>query len=146
MSTHTRARAVHLNPCGGERSYLSRLYSRFPAIHFGKLYGLAMSISAVVSLLQYPCFTLVKGALHGDPFYVGAPLHHQCIQQPFHLDKSLCRIRLLPLQVDVALTLLTLLVFVHPVYTFVHCRSLARRRDANSLSQTPQDPKPEAKL
>ena len=44
----------------------------FPARHFGKLYGMVMSISAVFSLLQYPCFALVKGALGGDPFYVGA--------------------------------------------------------------------------
>lgn len=44
----------------------------FPACHFGKLYGLMMSMSAVVSLLQYPCFALVKGALGGDPFFVSA--------------------------------------------------------------------------
>lgn len=44
----------------------------FPACHFGKLYGLMMSMSAVFSLLQYPCFALVKGALGGDPFFVSA--------------------------------------------------------------------------
>lgn len=57
----------------------------FPACHFGKLYGLVMSISALFSLLQYPCFTLVKGALHGDPFYVGATLASQThpSKQPF---------------------------------------------------------------
>lgn len=44
----------------------------FPACHFGKLYGLVMSMSAVVSLLQYPCFALVKGPLGGDPFFVSA--------------------------------------------------------------------------
>lgn len=43
---------------------------RFPSCHFGKLYGLVMALSAVVSLLQYPCFALVKGALGGDPLYV----------------------------------------------------------------------------
>lgn len=43
--------------------------NRFPAQHFGKMYGLMMSLSAVVSLLQYPCFALVK-AFGGDPFYV----------------------------------------------------------------------------
>lgn len=43
-----------------------------------------MSISAVVSLLQYPCFTLVKGALHGDPFYVGTRVQTQCIDEVFH--------------------------------------------------------------
>lgn len=46
------------------------LLLRFPARHFGKLYGLVMSLSAVISLLQYPCFSLVKGPLDGDPFYV----------------------------------------------------------------------------
>lgn len=29
-----------------------------------------MSLSGVVSLLQYPCFALVKGSLGGDPLYV----------------------------------------------------------------------------
>lgn len=57
------------NTC--EMTCLSLSFS-FPACHFGKLYGMVMSISAVFSLLQYPCFALVKGALGGDPFYVGA--------------------------------------------------------------------------
>ena len=42
----------------------------FPSCHFGKLYGLVMALSAVFSLLQYPCFALVKGPLDGDPLYV----------------------------------------------------------------------------
>lgn len=44
----------------------------FPACHFGKLFGVVMSVSAVISLLQYPCFALVRGALGGDPFFVSA--------------------------------------------------------------------------
>lgn len=36
------------------------------------------------------------------------------------------------------MTLLTLLVFVHPVYTFVHCRRLARHRAESALSETPE--------
>ncbi|GAA6230324.1 solute carrier family 43 member 3-like [Lates japonicus] len=84
---------------GGNAAFIS---IAFPACHFGKLYGLVMSISAVISLLQYPCFALVKGALGGDPFFV-----------------------------DVALTLLTLLVFVHPAYIFIHCRRLTRYREDN---------------
>uniref|UniRef100_H3D477 Solute carrier family 43 member 3a n=1 Tax=Tetraodon nigroviridis TaxID=99883 RepID=H3D477_TETNG len=88
---------------GGNAAFIS---IAFPACHFGKLYGVAMSLSALVSLLQYPCFTLVRGPLRGDPFYV-----------------------------DVALTLLTLLVFVHPVYTFVRCRRLARRRAEGPATQ-----------
>ena len=45
----------------------------FPSCHFGKLYGLIMALSAVVSLLQYPCFALVKNVLGGDPLYVSDP-------------------------------------------------------------------------
>lgn len=48
---------------------------RFPPQHFGKLYGLAMALSALVALLQYPCVALVQGPLQGDPFYVSVPFH-----------------------------------------------------------------------
>ncbi|RVE76341.1 hypothetical protein OJAV_G00009350 [Oryzias javanicus] len=84
---------------GGNAAFIS---IAFPACHFGKLYGLVMALSAVFSLLQYPCFSLVRGPLGGDPFYV-----------------------------DVALTLLTLLVFIHPAYVFIHGRNGARRRENN---------------
>lgn len=47
----------------------------FPSCHFGKLYGLVMALSAVFSLLQYPCFALVKGVLGGDPLYVSTFLN-----------------------------------------------------------------------
>lgn len=46
---------------------------RFPPQHFGKLYGLAMALSALVALLQYPSVALVQGPLQGDPFYVSVP-------------------------------------------------------------------------
>ncbi|KAM3623136.1 uncharacterized protein V6R79_007476 [Siganus canaliculatus] len=81
---------------GGNAAFIS---IAFPACHFGKLYGLVMSIGAVVSLLQYPLFSLIKGPLGGDPLIV-----------------------------DIALTLLTLLVFIHPVYVFYYCRKAARHR------------------
>ncbi|XP_037619389.1 solute carrier family 43 member 3-like isoform X2 [Sebastes umbrosus] len=84
---------------GGNAAFVS---IAFPARHFGKLYGLVMSMSAFVSLLQYPCFALVKGALGGDPFFV-----------------------------DVALVLLSLLAFIHPVYVFIHCRKAARYKEDN---------------
>lgn len=42
----------------------------FPAEHFGKLFGVVMALSAIVSLLQFPIFTLIKGPLQNDPFYV----------------------------------------------------------------------------
>ncbi|NXN14537.1 S43A3 protein, partial [Indicator maculatus] len=54
---------------GGNAAFLA---IAFPAQHFGKLYGLAMALSALVALLQYPCVTLVQGPLGGDPFYVSA--------------------------------------------------------------------------
>ncbi|XP_051559998.1 equilibrative nucleobase transporter 1-like [Myxocyprinus asiaticus] len=87
---------------GGNAAFLSLA---FPAHHFGKLYGLVMSLSAVVSLLQYPCFALNK-ALGGDPFYV-----------------------------NIVLTVLTLLAFIHPLYVFLHCRQLVKQRE-NSASMS----------
>ncbi|NWU35802.1 S43A3 protein, partial [Hylia prasina] len=52
---------------GGNAAFLA---IAFPLQHFGKLYGLAMALSALVALLQYPCVALVQGPLQGDPFYV----------------------------------------------------------------------------
>ncbi|XP_035405860.1 equilibrative nucleobase transporter 1 [Cygnus atratus] len=56
---------------GGNAAFLA---IAFPPQHFGKLYGLAMALSALVALLQYPCITLVRGVLKGDPFYVNVGL------------------------------------------------------------------------
>ncbi|KAI5107808.1 solute carrier family 43 member 3, partial [Silurus meridionalis] len=81
---------------GGNAAFIS---IAFPAQHFGKLYGLVMSLSAVVALLQYPCLTLVK-SFDGDPFYV-----------------------------NIVLTILTLLAFVHPLNVFLHCRRLGTQRE-----------------
>ncbi|CAL8331333.1 unnamed protein product [Merluccius merluccius] len=81
---------------GGHAAFIS---IAFPACHFGKLYGTVMSLSALFSLLQYPCFTLVKDVLKGDPFYV-----------------------------DIALNFLMLLVFIHPLNVFIHCRRLGQER------------------
>ncbi|XP_023183957.1 solute carrier family 43 member 3-like isoform X2 [Xiphophorus maculatus] len=72
----------------------------FPSCHFGKLYGLGTSLAALFCLLQYPCFALVNGALGGDPLYV-----------------------------NISLTLLSLLPFVHPLSVYLHCRKLASLRD-----------------
>ncbi|KAJ8015585.1 hypothetical protein DPEC_G00027640 [Dallia pectoralis] len=87
---------------GGNAAFIS---IAFPACHFGKLYGMIMALSAVVSLLQYPCFAMVKGVLGGDPLYV-----------------------------NIFLTVLSLLAFVHPVCVYLHCRRMAalrtRSRDA----------------
>ncbi|KAM9278555.1 equilibrative nucleobase transporter 1 isoform 2-T2 [Morus bassanus] len=51
---------------GGNAAFLA---IAFPSKHFGKLYGLAMALSALVALLQYPCIALLRGPLNGDPFY-----------------------------------------------------------------------------
>uniref|UniRef100_A0A1A7YD49 Solute carrier family 43, member 3b n=1 Tax=Iconisemion striatum TaxID=60296 RepID=A0A1A7YD49_9TELE len=81
---------------GGNAAFIS---VAFPSCHFGKLYGLVMALSAVFSLLQYPCFALVKGALGGDPLYV-----------------------------NVGLTVLSLLAFIHPLSIYLHCRRAASQR------------------
>lgn len=39
--------------------------------HFGKLFGLAMSLAAAFSLLQFPVFVLIQGPLEGNPLLVG---------------------------------------------------------------------------
>ena len=46
---------------------------RFTAANFGKLFGLAMTVSAAVSLIQYPLFILQEKALGGNPLYVSNP-------------------------------------------------------------------------
>ncbi|MBN3311696.1 S43A3 protein, partial [Atractosteus spatula] len=81
---------------GGNAAFIA---VAFPPGHFGKLYGLVMSLSAIVSLLQYPCFALVKGYLQGDPLYV-----------------------------NVALIGLSMLAFIHPINVYLHCRREARKR------------------
>ncbi|XP_054419639.1 equilibrative nucleobase transporter 1 [Pteronotus mesoamericanus] len=78
---------------GGNAAFLTLA---FPSEHFGKLFGLVMTLSAVVSLLQFPLFTLIKGPLENDPFYV-----------------------------NVMLVLVTLLTFVHPFLVYRECRQEA---------------------
>ncbi|XP_077464679.1 solute carrier family 43 member 3b [Stigmatopora argus] len=86
---------------GGNAAFLS---VAFPSCHFGKLYGLIMALSAIVSLLQYACFALVKSVLDGDPLYV-----------------------------NIGLTLIILLAFVHPLSVYLHCRGLASQRALGRL-------------
>ncbi|XP_061756090.1 equilibrative nucleobase transporter 1-like isoform X1 [Nerophis ophidion] len=71
----------------------------FPPCHFGKLYGLVLCLGAIFSLLQYACFALVESVLEGDPLYV-----------------------------NIALTLLILFSFIHPLFVFLHCRNLQSQR------------------
>uniref|UniRef100_A0A5G2QZ40 Solute carrier family 43 member 3 n=1 Tax=Sus scrofa TaxID=9823 RepID=A0A5G2QZ40_PIG len=82
---------------GGNAAFLTLA---FPSEHFGKLFGLVMALSAVVSLLQFPIFTLSKGPLKNDPFYV-----------------------------NVMLVLLTLLTFVHPFLVYRECRRQDRPQE-----------------
>lgn len=84
---------------GGNAAFIS---VAFPSCHFGKLYGMVMALSAVVSLLQYPCFALVKGVLGGDPLYV-----------------------------NIGLTVLSMLTFIHPLSVYLHCRRSASQRARN---------------
>ncbi|XP_076830413.1 solute carrier family 43 member 3a [Brachyhypopomus gauderio] len=98
---------------GGNAAFIS---IAFPAQHFGKMYGLAMSLSAVVSVLQYPCFTLVE-ALGGNPLYV-----------------------------NLSLTILTLLTFIHPLNIFLHCRRLANQRGSKQSMSNDDSSKREASL
>uniref|UniRef100_A0A673W3X3 Solute carrier family 43 member 3a n=1 Tax=Salmo trutta TaxID=8032 RepID=A0A673W3X3_SALTR len=78
----------------------------FPGCHFGKLSGLITSLSAVVLLLQFPVLHLIREFLHGDPVYV-----------------------------NVGLTLLTLLTFIHPLHVHLHCHSLANQRRARAKQE-----------
>ncbi|XP_004437420.1 PREDICTED: solute carrier family 43 member 3 [Ceratotherium simum simum] len=75
---------------GGNAAFLTLA---FPSDHFGKLFGLVMTLSAVVSLLQFPVFTFIKGPLQNNPFYV-----------------------------NVMLVLATLLTFVHPFLVYRECQ------------------------
>ncbi|XP_053548253.1 equilibrative nucleobase transporter 1 [Bombina bombina] len=84
---------------GGNAAFL---FIAFPAIHFGKLYGLIMSLSALVSLLQYPAFYIIKTYLHGDPFYV-----------------------------NIAFLILVFLAFLHPVNVFRICRKRQNQAAVN---------------
>ncbi|XP_036372558.1 solute carrier family 43 member 3-like [Megalops cyprinoides] len=71
----------------------------FPSCHYGKLCALTLLMASVVLLLQFPILFLVNDVLQGNPLYV-----------------------------DIALTLLSLLAFIHPLYIYLHCRRLAARR------------------
>ncbi|XP_055034807.2 solute carrier family 43 member 3b isoform X1 [Misgurnus anguillicaudatus] len=87
---------------GGNAAFV---YVAFPPVHFGKLFGMMLALSAVFSLLQYPCFALVKGPLGGDPLYV-----------------------------NIALAILSLLAFINPLYVYFHCRQRAALRSNGNMN------------
>ncbi|XP_074484842.1 equilibrative nucleobase transporter 1-like isoform X3 [Sebastes fasciatus] len=81
---------------GGHQAFVS---IAFPMSHFGKMSGMAMSLSALVLLLQLPLQHLITHQLHGDPLYV-----------------------------NVGVTLVSLLAFIHPVHVSLYCKKLAKQR------------------
>lgn len=81
---------------GGHQAFISLA---FPASHFGKMSGMAMSLSALVLLIQFPVLHHIQHQLHGDPLYV-----------------------------NIGVTLVSLLAFIHPVHVILYCRNLAVQR------------------
>ncbi|XP_068177272.1 equilibrative nucleobase transporter 1-like [Antennarius striatus] len=75
------------------------IYIAFPASHFGKLSGVIMSLSGLVLLLHFPIQYLIQNQLHGDPLYV-----------------------------NLGVTLVSLLMFCHPLHVIFYCRKLAQQR------------------
>lgn len=104
----------------------------FPSCHFGKLYGLVMALSAVFSLLQYPCFALVK-VLDGDPLYVNTffMICPCSLSHPFSPHIFIIFFLHFFFQVNIGLTLLSLLAFIHPLSVYLHCRSVSSQRVKN---------------
>ncbi|KAJ8342083.1 hypothetical protein SKAU_G00320110 [Synaphobranchus kaupii] len=90
---------------GGNAAFIS---IAFPSCHYGKLYGLISSLSAVVLLAQFPLLRLVNDTLQGDPLYV-----------------------------NVGLTLLTVVPLIHPLYVHLHCRRLPIQRDCQQEAPKP---------
>ncbi|XP_072494735.1 equilibrative nucleobase transporter 1 [Notamacropus eugenii] len=56
---------------GGNAAFITLA---FPSQHFGKIYGTTLMLSAVITLLQFPIFILIKGPLQNDPTYVNIVL------------------------------------------------------------------------
>ncbi|XP_067440299.1 equilibrative nucleobase transporter 1-like isoform X2 [Thunnus thynnus] len=81
---------------GGHQAFIS---IAFPMSHFGKMSGMAMSLSALALLLQFPVLHLIQHQLNGDPLYV-----------------------------NVGVTLVSLLTFIHPIHVSLHCRKLSKQR------------------
>ncbi|XP_078392354.1 equilibrative nucleobase transporter 1-like [Cetorhinus maximus] len=78
---------------GGHAAFTTIAY---PSCHFGKIYGMMMCLSAIISLLQYACFALVKGPLQDDPMYM-----------------------------NIGFVILVALTYIHPLNVYLHCRQEA---------------------
>ncbi|XP_036375569.1 solute carrier family 43 member 3-like [Megalops cyprinoides] len=86
-------------------SHSTFLTVAFPSCHYGMLYGLIAALTAVVLMLQSPLLIIINAFLEGDPLYV-----------------------------NIALTFLTLLTFIHPLYTRLYCRKRAACRQGSAAS------------
>ncbi|KAG8015070.1 Solute carrier family 43 member 3 [Nibea albiflora] len=94
---------------GGHQAFVS---IAFPMSHFGKMSGMAMSLSALVLLLQLPIHRVIQHQLHGDPLYV-----------------------------NVGVTLVSLLAFIHPLHVSLYCRKLAKQRKTEREVNEPHSAK-----
>ncbi|XP_041065194.1 solute carrier family 43 member 3-like [Carcharodon carcharias] len=88
---------------GGNATFIT---IAFPPCHFGKIFGLALAVSAVVSLLQYPCFALVLGPLQHNPLYL-----------------------------NIGFIALVSLAYVHPINVHVTCRRETRKSEGMKHSR-----------
>ncbi|KAM7010283.1 equilibrative nucleobase transporter 1-like isoform 1-T2 [Tautogolabrus adspersus] len=91
---------------GGHQAFIS---IAFPMSHFGKISGIAMSLSALGLLLQVPILHLIQHQLHGDPLYV-----------------------------NVAVTLLSLLALIHPIHVSLYCKKLKKQRTCTTKEANEQ--------
>ncbi|XP_078095390.1 equilibrative nucleobase transporter 1-like [Mustelus asterias] len=88
---------------GGDAAFISIVY---PTCHFGKIYGVGQTLSAFISLLQYPCFALVQGPLQHNPLYV-----------------------------NIGFIILVILTYVHPVNLYLHWRREVQERSTAKSAQ-----------
>nr|XP_002124056.1 solute carrier family 43 member 3-like [Ciona intestinalis] len=66
---------------GGNSAFISLV---FPAVHFGKIYGLSMAIGGLFQLLQYPVFILVSRVFNNDFTVINAVLCGLCAISIIH--------------------------------------------------------------
>lgn len=91
---------------GGHQAFISMA---FPMSHFGKMSGIAMSLSAVGLLFQVPILHLVQHQLHGNPLYV-----------------------------NIGVTFLSLFAFIHPIHVKLYCKKLTKQRPEKTQEVTKQ--------
>ncbi|XP_074645509.1 equilibrative nucleobase transporter 1-like [Tubulanus polymorphus] len=99
---HTVHRALLYGP---NSAFIAKV---FPAEHFGKLFGLYMTVSALFSFLQIPLFLFVKGVLNNKPFYA-----------------------------NLMLVGLQIISYGHPLYMWWHCKKL-RQQEKTHLTEQQQ--------